>query len=642
MAGRRVCSWWPSRPAARRARPAAPAPEQEDELLLLHHYVLHEVLANEAPEVIEILCAAAVVPRINSVLAHALTGRSDAGELLETAEGRGLFLTRRGTGGWFDLHALIREVLITDLASRSPSRLTDLHTRAAQWFEATDEVVISLEQWLLAGRPRDVLRLLSAHHGPLYDSGQEAIVKRTIAAIPTAVAVSEFEAMVDFAWCHLLVNRRRFVELVEQLTWWAERTNPSTRVRAHVDVLRASAAVVSGRWVESGALSRQVVLSLGESCWQDPLGRFAANGIGREAALSERWDDNADDVREAHLAVSRDPERCVAFEGTRALGEALAGRPLDALRVAAGVRRAAAVSDMTILRTELALAEALAYRELGDRSRAVAELGALVEAPAETMLFCRVLAMCELAEACLDGGDIDRAWQVFGQAEAVVEAESLGADLQNRLTRVAVVLALADHDPDAARRWATKVDDSFWSPVSIARVNLATGDRRAAMVSLDEAEPRCVRHEVVLALLRARATADRDDAMKYASTAVETASGVGLLQTVASEGAEVIEIVEHTAWRVPVAWLDRLRRCTAEAWGVGAPTDATLVEPLTERERDVLRFLPTRMTVREIADELFISPNTAKFHLRVIYRKLGVTSRAEAVDVARRMTRIRK
>ena len=68
--------------------------------------------------------------------------------------------------------------------------------------------------------------------------------------------------------------------------------------------------------------------------------------------------------------------------------------------------------------------------------------------------------------------------------------------------------------------------------------------------------------------------------MKYASTAVEIASGGGLLQTVASEGAEVIELVEQAAWRAPAEWLDRLRRATAEARDRGTPTGA---EPRSSR-----------------------------------------------------------
>ena len=60
-------------------------------------------------------------------------------------------------------------------------------------------------------------------------------------------------------------------------------------------------------------------------------------------------------------------------------------------------------------------------------------------------------------------------------------------------------------------------------------------------------------------------------------------------------------------------------------------------EHLTDREIQVLKMLPSRLTLREIADELFISVNTLKFHLRLVYRKLGVASRAEAAEVARGM-----
>ena len=49
----------------------------------------------------------------------------------------------------------------------------------------------------------------------------------------------------------------------------------------------------------------------------------------------------------------------------------------------------------------------------------------------------------------------------------------------------------------------------------------------------------------------------------------------------------------------------------------------------------MLRLLPSRLTLIEIADELFISMNTLKFHLKAIYRKLGCGSRAEAAAIAR-------
>jgi LuxR family transcriptional regulator, maltose regulon positive regulatory protein len=99
--------------------------------------------------------------------------------------------------------------------------------------------------------------------------------------------------------------------------------------------------------------------------------------------------------------------------------------------------------------------------------------------------------------------------------------------------------------------------------------------------------------------------------------------------------------VERSAWRVPPPWLDRLRRAAADGVCRSQGGRPELVEPLTQREREVLRFLATRLTVREIADELYLSVNTLKFHLKAIYRKLGVNSRAEAAEAARRMSAAR-
>ena len=183
---------------------------------------------------------------------------------------------------------------------------------------------------------------------------------------------------------------------------------------------------------------------------------------------------------------------------------------------------------------------------------------------------------------------------------------------------------------------------------------MARSDPDAALLWLAEAVPRCSRHDVISGLWRGAATSDHDAALKHAAIAVESAVENGMMQTVAAQGNAVVELVERCAWLVPTGWLDRVRLAAVRAPlpavaftgsgrgagtrpGTGAAHDPSgaVAEPLTERERDVMRFLPSRLTLQEIADELYISMNTLKFHLKVIYRKLGVGSRAEAAEIAR-------
>ena len=56
-----------------------------------------------------------------------------------------------------------------------------------------------------------------------------------------------------------------------------------------------------------------------------------------------------------------------------------------------------------------------------------------------------------------------------------------------------------------------------------------------------------------------------------------------------------------------------------------------LVEPLSEKERQVLQFLPTHLSAIEIAADAFVSVNTLRTHIKGIYRKLGVNTRSDAV-----------
>ena len=623
--------------AARSARTRVDLPANVDDWIL-HDYVLKELLAGETEPVVELLQASSIVPSINASLADTLTGRTDSGELLSTAEERGLFVSRRTVDGWFDVHALVREVLRVDLGNRLPDRLETLHVRAAEWFETNGEIAPALEHWLSAGHARRALRLLAEQHAALYDSGRQHLVTRTIARIAPDVASGDVDAMVDYAWCHILVDRRRYLDLIEHLTFTVQTTAPSDLTRARVLVLRSAAAVMDGRWSECATLCRQALTILGHAWFHDPIGRFVWNHLARDVALSERWSDTAAEVQELLGAVTPDPGRRIAYEGTRAVGQALAGRPIEALNIVAGIRTMAAVAEMTILRAELDVAEALARREIGDHQRALLRIQALAEEPAETMLFCRIRAAVELVELHLDDGDLGAAAHAFELAQELVEGARFGEDGRSWLSRCGARLALSSGQVLIARRWTDEISDPFWRSVSDTRILLATSDLDGARNALARAAPRCPRHEVTRSLLMAQMVAHPAEQLDLVASGVGVAVRHGMLQTVASEGPAIVELAGQVAL-APMPWLDRLRRAAALS---ERPVDATrlrMVEPLTDRECEVLRFLPSRLTNGEIADQLYISANTIKFHLKLIYRKLGVNSRSEAATIARAITR---
>ena len=207
-AGRRDSSS-PRSPRARSRHNRARHPDIGARDLLFSDYVWHEVLAAERADVVDALLDTSVVKRANPALAAALTGRADAGELLLEAQARGLFVTRLGPSGWLEVHAVVREELLAEVTRRSPGRVANQHALAARWFEEAGEVTAALEHWLLAGLPREALRLLSQHVAWLSDTGREATIARTLSRIPLNVVAADLQARIEFAWCHLPVDRHR-------------------------------------------------------------------------------------------------------------------------------------------------------------------------------------------------------------------------------------------------------------------------------------------------------------------------------------------------------------------------------------------------------------------------------------------------
>ena len=209
-------------------------------------------------------------------------------------------------------------------------------------------------------------------------------------------------------------------------------------------------------------------------------------------------------------------------------------------------------------------------------------------------VFVRTMAAGVLATACVETGDLERAERVARHAIEISEAHHTGPSPE----MVLVHLALGSV---CTQRGDTEAADAYLA----AGIELAQWWAAPAQVAYGR---------LLQARLRAR-QGDRDGGLRLlreAAPTVESARNRGLL-------AAALRRAER-ALRRPHAGSSR------------GPT----VE-LTERELDVLRLLPSHLSARDIGHELGVSLNTIKTHIRNLYLKLGVSSRADAVDRAREL-----
>jgi LuxR family maltose regulon positive regulatory protein len=182
--------------------------------------------------------------------------------------------------------------------------------------------------------------------------------------------------------------------------------------------------------------------------------------------------------------------------------------------------------------------------------------------------------------------------------------------------------------------------------VARARMQLAAGEAEAAIAKLepvvnDEVSVTYGRTRIDAAILLALA-ADRlrrpDEVRWWIESALELAEPEGFRRPFLEVGQAIVEplrlaIRRGTAHR----WLAAALLSTFDGRSPGGSAPLELLDPLSEKEQVVLRYLPTLMSNQEIAGELFVSVNTIKTHLKSIYRKLGAPNRREAVLRAREL-----
>jgi LuxR family transcriptional regulator, maltose regulon positive regulatory protein len=240
------------------------------------------------------------------------------------------------------------------------------------------------------------------------------------------------------------------------------------------------------------------------------------------------------------------------------------------------------------------------------------------------------------------GSALGQALYLSGQAaEARSRLEDLVARVPASLQPYAVVTALA-----VLSLLAGEEDDR--DAVSLARRAVATAEAQAVSF-----EP--LSGIVYLALGRALARlGELGEAEAQLARALEL-FGVDSMGLHRTYGLLVLASVRHGRGDLPGAraLVDQARELvehftdpgvlpalleqTEEALGSRPRRRVQTAAPLTERELAVLRLLPTRLSTREIGRELYVSANTVRSHVQAIYRKLGVSSRAEAVTQARQL-----
>jgi LuxR family maltose regulon positive regulatory protein len=179
-----------------------------------------------------------------------------------------------------------------------------------------------------------------------------------------------------------------------------------------------------------------------------------------------------------------------------------------------------------------------------------------------------------------------------------------------------------------------------------ARLALAAGDpkdaaeltRGAIAGKLESLQPATAIELRAVAAVASHQLGDDDSALKLVEDALGLADPERYLGPFLGVGAPLRELVVRrirvgTSYR---ALAGQLVETLDPHAGDALRGRVTLVlEPLSAREKAVLRYLPTDLSKAEIASELFVSVNTVKTHMKNIYRKLDVTDRAQAVRRAR-------
>jgi LuxR family maltose regulon positive regulatory protein len=592
--------------------------------------------------------------------------------VLEELEHANLFvMPLDGERRWYRYHHLFRAFLCARLEREPPIAVAELHRRASAWYEQHQLLPQAVEHALAAGELARAAELIEDSATAVIERGEYATLHSWLERIPEAVLEARPALCLWVAWAALLAGE---VERIEAPLRRAERAwraggdrhklGEVAHLQAHLARLRCDAARTS-------AAAQQALTNLAEEQLTLRAGSILALGAGQLLA---------GDLDSASVTLAEAATQCQAHNF---LGLLVALRCLGDLATQRGQLGAAAAKYQEVI----ALVGA---RPLWERWAAAIRLGELARErndldQALELVQPALMAAEEAGVAIyMPSGYIAlaRIWLARGESTAagmaldrgLQAARQLGSPAYARRVRAEQArLALAYGDREAAQRWQLEVMPELEGQLDaaheeealiLARVLIARGRGEPGGSALQAAHTLLerLRHDAhahrrigsLIELLALAAVADqaagcREQALRVLQQALTLAMPEGYARVFLDEGAPMQALlapsVERRAQNDPIrVYAERLLAGFAEAQNSNLlPPRSTLersnalVEPLSERELEVLQLIAGGASNQGIAEALIISIGTVKSHINHILGKLEACNRTEAVSRAREL-----
>jgi LuxR family maltose regulon positive regulatory protein len=603
-------------------------------------YLVDEVLNVQPPQVREFLLSSSILEHVSGEVAIDLTGDEQAAGILAALARTNAFVQPIGSG-WYRYHTLFAEMLRLKLRYEHPDRLPVLHRRAARWYLRNGRLADAVRQaaragdWPLAAgmvidedaigqltEPRDDQRL-AGEFADLPPGRAWTEPAPYIVSAALALAAGQYES------CAAALDAAD--RLLDRLP-----AGPGAAGRLSAAVVRLSASLRSGDLAAASAVAPAGPML--DPASHPELRRRVLSGQAAVDLWSGRLAEAAR-VLEAELP---------AGTGPLALAEALRGRLSRAAELASQAVPATGEARSAGRHPDAAplVALALVHLERGELPQARNFLKradvALGESPDKLI---GTVAYLVAAGGALAEGRARLAAQIVTKARS---GWLVPAWLDQQLSLVESRAWTAAGDVRAAVAAAERAGASAEASVALAHARAAAGEGDEAarvlapVLAAEDHEAEPVRMQVCLADARLRYAAGEGARGRHA-----LASALRL-----AEREQVrMPLMLERGWLGPVlrrdpALAEAHRRLLAPVLGhdqipaPAAPADqppVLVVEPLTERELEVLTHVSGMLNTAEVASEMYISVNTVKTHLRNIYRKLAAAHRNEAVRRARQL-----